>query len=166
MTVMDPGAPYFVSRLAGDADLDEVAALEAASFTNPWSRDMLARELRNAGVSRVYGLRDHAGTVVAFCACWVVADELHINTLAVTEPARRRGHATRLLRSVFAEARAEGVRRATLEVRRSNDAALRLYRQLGFEIRGVRPKYYANPEEDALVLWSEQLDIPAGQSEP
>lgn len=163
---MDTGGPYSVSRLAGEADLDEVAALEAASFTSPWSRDMLARELRNAAVSRVYVLRDQAGTVIAFCACWFLADEVHINSLAVKESARRRGHATTLLRSVFQEAIAQGARRATLEVRRSNEAALRLYRQLGFDVRGVRPKYYASPEEDALVLWSEQLDFLEANPKP
>jgi ribosomal-protein-alanine N-acetyltransferase len=157
---MDGGAPYSIARLSGDADLDEVSALEASSFSNPWSRDMLARDLQNTSVSRVYAMRDTAGRLVAFCACWLVADELHINTLAVQHDERRRGHATRLLHFVFQEAVAEGVRGATLEVRRSNHAALELYERLGFEIRGVRHAYYENPEEDALVLWSRRLDIP------
>jgi ribosomal-protein-alanine N-acetyltransferase len=148
-----------IARLIADGDLDDVAALEAASFSNPWSRDMLARELQNANVSRIYAMRD-GGSLIAFCACWFLADELHINTLAVQHGERRRGYATRLLRFVFREAIAEGVRRATLEVRRSNEAALKLYARLGFEIRGVRRNYYEKPEEDALVLWSEQLDIP------
>jgi [ribosomal protein S18]-alanine N-acetyltransferase len=154
---MEAGPPYSIARLSGDGDLTDVVALEAASFSNPWSRDMLARELANAAVSRVYVMRDAAGVLIAFCACWFLGDEIHINTLAVKENERRRGHATRLLRFVFREAAAEGLRRATLEVRRSNDAALRLYAALGFEVRGMRRKYYQKPEEDALVLWSEQL---------
>jgi ribosomal-protein-alanine N-acetyltransferase len=157
---MDGGAPYSIARLSGEADLDEVAALEASSFSNPWSRDMLARELQHANIARVYVMRDNAGRLIAFCGCWFVADELHINTLAVKHDERRRGHATRLLRFVFKEALAEGVRGATLEVRRSNDAALKLYERLGFAVRGVRRGYYVKPEEDALVLWSQQLDIP------
>jgi ribosomal-protein-alanine N-acetyltransferase len=157
---MNAGASYAITRLSSDADLQDVAALEAASFSNPWSRDMLARDLRNASISRVYVMRDHAGRLVGFCACWFLADELHINTLAVTRDERRRGHATRLLRFVFGEAIEAGVQRATLEVRRSNDAALKLYGRLGFTVRGVRRNYYGNPDEDALVLWSDRLEIP------
>lgn len=156
---MDDGAPYAITRVAAEADLDEVAALEAASFSNPWSRDMLARELRNT-ISRVYVARDNAGALIGFCACWFLGDELHINTLAIADRERRRGHATRLLRDVFRDAAQAGARRATLEVRRSNDPALKLYEGLGFRIAGVRRSYYGNPVEDALVLWSEQLDIP------
>ena len=155
-----PSLPV-IARLTGDADLDDVAALEAASFSNPWSRDMLARELRNTNVSRVYVMRAADGHLVAFCACWVIGDELHINTLAVREEERRQGHATRLLGVVFREASAEGIRRATLEVRRSNVAALRLYARLGFDVRGVRRNYYVKPDEDALILWRDRLDSTA-----
>ena len=153
-----PSSPAIV-RLTADADLADVAALEAASFSHPWSRDMLARELQNTNVSRIYAMRDGVGSLVAFCACWFLADELHINTLAVRHGERRRGHATRLLRFLFREAVGEGMRRATLEVRRSNDAAVKLYKGLGFEVRGIRRNYYDNPVEDALLLWSEQLDL-------
>jgi [ribosomal protein S18]-alanine N-acetyltransferase len=163
---MDGGTRYAISRLTGPADLDDVVALEAASFSNPWSREMLARELQNPTVSRVYVMRDTAGSLVAFCACWVVADELHINTLAVTVSERRRGLATLLLRYIFDAAGAEGVRHATLEVRRSNAAALKLYERLGFEVRGIRANYYQNPDEDALVLWSNRLGISAAGSRP
>jgi len=85
-----PSSPAIV-RLTADADLDDVAALEAASFSHPWSRDMLARELQNTNVSRIYAARDGVGSLVAFCACWFLADELHINTLAVRHSERRRG---------------------------------------------------------------------------
>ena len=155
---MSEHSPYVIARVAGQEDLAEVAALEAASFTNPWSLEMLTRELQNPTVSRVYVMRDGAGTLVAFCACWFLGDEIHINTLAVKESERRRGHARRLLQFVLRGAAAEGLRRATLEVRRSNEAALNLYAGLGFEVRGVRRNYYRTPEEDALVLWSDHLD--------
>ena len=154
---MDAGGAYAITRLTDDADLDDVVALEKASFSHPWTREMLARELRNADVSRVYVMRDAPGVLLGFCASWFLADELHINTLAIRQEQRRRGHATRLLRFVFRQAAGEGVTRATLEVRRSNTAALRLYERLGFGVRGIRPKYYVQPEEDALILWSEQL---------
>jgi len=103
-------------------------------------------------------LRDAAGAVVAFCVCWVIFDELHINTLAVKPADRRVGLATTLLREVMAEAAAAGAKNATLEVRASNTAALGLYTRLGFHVAAKRPRYYTQPEEDALILWREGFD--------
>ena len=138
---------------AAETDIDAVVALEAASFTNPWTRDSLVWELGNSDVTRVYLLRDDAGQVAAFCTCWVIFDELHINNLAVDPAWRRRGVASELLRFVLEEAAGEGATRATLEVRRSNEAARQLYERFGFSFAGVRTAYYREPVEDALVLW-------------
>ena len=149
-----PG-PLLVERLAGEADLDAVVALEGLSFTNPWTREMLARELTPPTCARVYVLRLPGIPVAAFCACWVIADELHINTIAVDSSYRRRGLGRALMLHVLAEVALEGVQRATLEVRRSNEAAQRLYAGLGFGTAGVRKRYYTQPEEDALILWRE-----------
>jgi ribosomal-protein-alanine N-acetyltransferase len=150
---------YSFGRVEAEAELDQVAALEAASFTNPWTRDMLARELRSSDVARVYVLRVSGGLIAAFCACWIIHDELHINTLAVEAAERRRGLATRLMRFVLAEAAGEGARRATLEVRRSNEPALKLYERLGFRVTAVRPQYYVKPVEDGLVLWCDDIGV-------
>jgi len=144
-------------RDAGSAaDLDAIVALEAQAFTNPWPRETLVWELTNSDVTRIYLLRGDAGAVVAFCVCWVVFDELHINTLAVAPDERRKGLATLLLRRVLAEASKEGARKATLEVRASNTAALALYERLGFRVTTTRARYYTNPDEDALILWLEE----------
>jgi len=147
-----------VERLHDAADsnaIDAIVGLETESFTNPWSRDTLVWELQNSDVTRVHLLRDDSGAIVAFSVCWIIFDELHINTLAVAPSARRRGFATSLLRSVMEEAEAAGARKATLEVRESNAAALALYQRLGFEVSARRPGYYTNPREDALILWRE-----------
>ena len=130
-------------------DLSAITALESGSFSNPWRPEALAEMLRS-DVTRVYVVRQPSREIVAFCACWVVAGELHINTLAVAPAHRRRGIATRLLRSVIETA---GIERATLEVRRSNTAALKLYEGLGFQTTAVRRGYYSNPDEDGLILW-------------
>ena len=161
-----PAAPdaIVIEQLTSDDDLDAVAALEVASFTNPWTREMLARELTQSDVARVYVLRAPGHRVAAFCACWLIFDELHINTLAVEASLRRQGLARRLLAHVLEEAAAAGIQRATLEVRRSNEAALRLYERLGFTVAAVRPRYYSHPEEDALVLWREGR--PTAESAP
>lgn len=140
-----------IERLAtlGPEDLSAVLALEADSFSNPWTAAALA-EMLQSDVTRLYVARRHTGDVVGFCACWVIGTELHINTLAVARTHRRRGIATRLVRFVLEKT---GVERATLEVRRSNTAALDLYEKLGFRTTAVRKAYYRNPAEDGLILW-------------
>src|SRR6187397_2383341 len=144
-------------RAPQPADVDAVMALEAASFTNPWARDTFLWELANSDVTRAYVLRTDGGRIPAFCLCWVIFDELHINTLAVAPECRRQGLATALLRDTFKEAVSAGARKATLEVRESNTAALELYRRLGFQVAARRPGYYSKPDEDGLILWQEDL---------
>ena len=146
-----------VERLESDGDLDAVAELEGRCFTNPWTREMLARELAHSDVAHVFVLRLPGIEVAGFCSCWIVADELHINTIAVDPAWRRQGLGLFLMRRVMAEAGRRGATRATLEVRASNDAALLLYERLGFSVTAVRPRYYSQPEEDAWILWREGL---------
>jgi len=146
---------FVIERVTGDPDVDAVAALEAASFTNPWTRQMLADELARNEFARLYVLRLPGIPVAGFCACWIVVDELHINTIAVAAEHRGRGLGSALMRHIMQEVRAQGVIRATLEVRESNRAARQLYERLGFVSAGVRHGYYTEPPEDALILWRE-----------
>lgn len=147
-----------VTPLTDPHDLDAVIAIEAASFTNPWTREMYEAELGNGGVSHFMLARADDGTVVGFCSYWRVVDEVHINNLAVLPTCRRQGIGRALLTRILAEAAREGVTRALLEVRRSNDDARRLYESLGFTVAGIRRGYYSQPTEDAVVLWREHLD--------
>jgi len=146
-----------IEPLSSPADLDAIVAIERASFTNPWTREMYLAELENHGISYCFLARNERGTVVGFCAFWRVLDDLHINNVAVAPASRDAGVGTALLREVLREGARLGARRATLEVRRSNEAARRLYERLGFSLAGVRRAYYSNPVEDALVLWREDL---------
>lgn len=160
----DPGGPLhgmLIDRLSDERDLDEVAELEARCFTNPWTRDMLARELAQSDVAHVFLLRLPDRRLVGFCSCWIVADELHVNTLVIDIPYRLRRLGVGLMRWVMEEAARRGALRATLEVRESNEAARRLYVSLGFQLVARRPGYYSQPEEDALILWHEHLAKPA-----
>ena len=154
---MTDGSPT-IELLTSPEDVDAVVALEAEAFTNPWSRETLERELRQSDVTRVYVLRAMGKRVAAFCACWLIFDELHINTVAVDPALRRQGLAVRLMEHVLADAARHGADHATLEVRRSNGPALRLYQRLGFAVEAVRPRYYTSPEEDALILWRRNLN--------
>ena len=151
-------AAWSIEPLSSSDDLEAVLQIERASFVNPWTREMYLAELENRGVSFCFIARDASRQVVGFCSFWRVLDELHINNLAVAPEARGAGAGTALLRSVLGEGGRMGARRATLEVRRSNDAARRLYQRLGFSVAGVRRAYYTSPVEDALVLWRENLE--------
>jgi ribosomal-protein-alanine N-acetyltransferase len=148
---MPTSAPV-VELLAGPDDLDAVLAIEDASFNNPTTREWYEAELARPDVCSVYVIRTPEAPVAGFVAFWRVLDEIHINNLAVHPRWRGRGLGRTLLRAVMAAAAARGIRRATLEVRRSNTPALRLYEGEGFALVGVRANYYAHPVEDALVL--------------
>jgi ribosomal-protein-alanine N-acetyltransferase len=141
-----------VAPLTTPEEIDAMLAIEQASFTNPWTREMYLAELKNQGVSFFFLARDKNQRIVGFCSFWRVLDELHINNLAVLPECRRSGVATALLSRVLEEAVRLGTRRAMLEVRRSNVPAQELYQKFGFTVSGVRSKYYTNPPEDALVL--------------
>jgi ribosomal-protein-alanine N-acetyltransferase len=140
-------------------DLDAVLTIEAESFSSPWTREMYLAELENVGVSFCYLARDEVGQAVGFCSFWRIVDELHINNLAVLPGYRRRGIASTLLMFVLKEGIDLGARSATLEVRRSNEDARRLYERFGFAASGVRRGYYTNPVEDALVMWRADLAV-------
>jgi ribosomal-protein-alanine N-acetyltransferase len=150
-------AAWRIELLSAPDQIDAVLAIEQASFTNPWTREMYHAELENRGVSFCFLAKDAEGLIVGFCSVWRVLDELHINNLAVLPEYRRAGVATALLERVLEHGAASGAQRVTLEVRRSNDPARLLYERFGFTVAGIRRAYYTRPVEDALVLWKEAL---------
>lgn len=141
-----------VERLRDVADLDAVLAIEEASFHNPTTRAWYESELQRPDVCFVYVIRVAEARVAGFCAFWKVVDQIHINNLAIHPTLRGRGLGKVLLCEVLREAERLGAPIATLEVRRSNEPARRLYAGAGFTIAGVRTSYYTNPIEDALIL--------------
>jgi [ribosomal protein S18]-alanine N-acetyltransferase len=145
----------FIQPLTSEADIDDILRIESIAFTNPWTREMYLSELEHRNVSFFYIARDAVGEAIGFCSCWLVLDEVHINNLAVLPEHRRGGVASALLERVLSDGAGRGAHRATLEVRRSNEAALKLYEKFGFRVTAVRRRYYTNPDEDALVLWRE-----------
>jgi ribosomal-protein-alanine N-acetyltransferase len=138
-------------------DLDAVVRIEHASFPNPWTREMFEHEIEHTTVSHIIVIRTPAARVAGYCVFWVVFDEIHVNNLAVRPQERRAGLGRELLRAALVRGAALGGRQATLEVRRSNQAAIRLYGSFGFRVQGVRTAYYSNPIEDALVLGLDSL---------
>ena len=122
----------FIRPLSSEADIDDILRIESISFTNPWTREMYLSELEHRDVSFFYIARDAVGEAIGFCSCWLVLDEIHINNLAVLPEHRRSGVASALIEHVLKEGGARGAHRATLEVRRSNEPARKLYEKFGF----------------------------------
>jgi ribosomal-protein-alanine N-acetyltransferase len=141
------------------ADLDAVLEIERASFRSPWSRQAFLHELERNRVASLWVARgEYPGdapdpaSVVGYLCLWTVADEVHVTNLAV-HPARRGvGVGRLLLGTLLAHHRAQGARRAFLEVRPANVEARRLYAGLGFQEVGRRRGYYVDSGEDALLL--------------
>jgi ribosomal-protein-alanine N-acetyltransferase len=134
------------------ADLDSVMEIERLSFKSPWSRQVFAEELARSWAHVDVVRTSFSGDIVAFCNYWLVADEVHLLNLATHPQERRTGHASRLLAHVLEYARRAACRLVTLEVRRSNDVAQRLYRRFAFKAVGIRPNYYVDDQEDAVIM--------------
>lgn len=144
-----------VMRRMEVADLAPVMDLEKRAFRHPWSADLFRRELQHDWSTILLAFdrgEGRADVLLGFVIVWVVHDEIHILNVAVDPPYRRRGVARALLEEVLARARQLRSRLATLEVRRSNAGAQRLYEGLGFRPVGVRPNYYSDEGEDAIVM--------------
>ena len=134
------------------ADLDDIMDIERVSFRAPWSRQVFVEELDREW-AHVDVLKERAGgRVLAFVNYWLVRDEVHVLNVATHPQERRQGHGSRLLEHVIAFAVRNKCRYVTLEVRRSNAGAIRLYKKYGFRPVGVRPNYYVEDNEDAIVM--------------
>jgi ribosomal-protein-alanine N-acetyltransferase len=134
------------------SDIDQVIAIEQASFSQPWSRNLFLSEFRSPLVSTL--LVALAGDPALIY--WLVQDEMHILNLAVAPDRRRRGIAGKLVKAGLQRARNKGATRAFLEVRASNREAQKLYAGLGFSGMSVRRGYYDMPVEDAIVMTLEE----------
>jgi [ribosomal protein S18]-alanine N-acetyltransferase len=141
-------------RAMAPADLDRVMVINCASFRHPWSADLMRREMLHDWSTVLLAVAEGSGSeeVQGFIVYWTVHDEIHVLNVAVAPEHRRRGIARALMLEAEARGRRRGIRLVTLEVRRSNDAAIALYRQLGYRVVGVRPNYYAEEGEDAIVM--------------
>jgi ribosomal-protein-alanine N-acetyltransferase len=134
-----------------DEHLPAVLAIERRVFTTPWAPSLFRAELDGHSFGRGRtALRD--GVVVGYIFFWIVFEELRILNVAVAPEFQGQGIGTALMRTALEEGRQAGCHEAWLEVRPSNDAALRVYARLGFVEHGRRPGYYQDTGEDALLL--------------
>jgi ribosomal-protein-alanine N-acetyltransferase len=135
-------------------DLPRLVEIEKEGFRHPWSRELLERELSHAWSTILLAVEDggRGESLVGFIVFWLVHDEVHILNVVTAREARRRGVGRALMDEAAEAGRKRGAVLATLEVRRSNEAALALYRSLGYRQVGVRPNYYSDEGEDAIVM--------------
>jgi ribosomal-protein-alanine N-acetyltransferase len=134
-------------------DLDAIEAIERRSYPTPWSRSMFAGELAKPA-SICLGAFE-GPDLVGYMIISRYVDAWHVMNIAVAPEFRRRGIATALLEKLL-ELADDGMRRGyTLEVRVSNEGAIRLYERFGFRARGIRRGYYTDNREDALIMWRE-----------
>ncbi len=132
-------------------DLDEVLAIERASFQTPWSRGAFRYELTQNRVARSLVVRA-GGQLVGYLCLWEIGHEIHVTNVAVHPSFRRRGVGRALLGNVLEDARRNGVELVFLEVRPTNTEAVALYESFGFRVIGRRKGYYFDTGEDALVM--------------
>ena len=140
-------------------DVPDVHRIEHASFPAPWPDYAFRQEIQTNRLAHYLVVRAD-DTAVAYGGLWLMVDEAHIKTFAVLPEWRRRGIGGRLMLELVQLARQLGARVLTLEVRLSNHAARELYRRFGFRPVGVRPRYYSDNAEDALIMTTEPLASP------
>jgi ribosomal-protein-alanine N-acetyltransferase len=133
-------------------DIPGVMEIEDRSFPTPWSASSFRYELVENPYASLFAVRAAGGGVIGFACVWVIDEEMKINNIAIHPDRRGRGIGARLLRFLLDFAAGQGCREVTLEVRPSNEAALRMYRRAGFMTVGRRRNYYTDTHEDALVM--------------
>ncbi|MBA2360117.1 MAG: ribosomal protein S18-alanine N-acetyltransferase [Actinobacteria bacterium] len=140
------------------ADLAAIERIERIAYPTPWSRSMFAGEIaKHSSICLGAIDTDAAGCLAGYLIISRYADAWHVMNVAVEEEYRRRGIATLLLNRLFELTSADDRRGYTLEVRVSNEQAIKLYERLGFVSRGIRRGYYTDNREDALIMWKDPV---------
>jgi len=139
-------------------DIEQVIAIDRVSFSLPWPERSFRFELTDNPASRCW-VAEVDGRLVGIIVVWLIVDEVHVATIATHPEFRRQGIAKRLLSHALRELRNEGAQSSFLEVRASNYAAQEMYRKFGYEKSGIRPRYYRDNDEDALLMTLESLDV-------
>ena len=142
-------------------DLNAIEEIERTSYPTPWSRSMFAGELAKPSSICLGAIESEKDELVGYLIISRYVDAWHVMNIAVAPAYRRRGIARNLMERLFEVTSRDARRGYTLEVRVSNEAAIRLYEGLGFKTRGIRRGYYTDNREDALVMWKDPVREPA-----
>ncbi|MDW7671259.1 MAG: ribosomal protein S18-alanine N-acetyltransferase [Bacillota bacterium] len=142
-----------VIRAMTVADIPAVIDIERRSFTTPWTLHAFRMEMKNQ--LAVYRVAETDGIISAYGGMWLILDEAHVTNVAVHPDYRGRHLGRRIMEALMEEALRRNLLRMTLEVRKQNEPAIALYKKLGFLMAGIRPGYYQDTGEDALIMWVE-----------
>ncbi|MBQ8189674.1 MAG: ribosomal protein S18-alanine N-acetyltransferase [Lachnospiraceae bacterium] len=135
-------------------DLEQVCQIENNSFSAPWSYKSFKESLANPNAFYVVACpEDNLQQIQGYCGVYLIGDEADINQVAVVKEHRRNGIGKQMLNELMHILEEKNIVAVTLEVRKSNVAAIALYESLGFVTEGVRKNFYEKPTEDALIMW-------------
>ncbi len=140
---------FLIEKMA-QCHVDDVAKIEKACFSTPWSENALSEELTNT-FARFFVLEED-GQVVGYIGAHNVLGEVYITNVAVFPKGRGKGYGKALVKFLINEMKKENADFVTLEVRKSNETAISLYEKAGFQIVGSRKDFYEQPKEDALLM--------------
>jgi ribosomal-protein-alanine N-acetyltransferase len=151
-------------RLMNLNDIDTIVDIERECFTAPWSAEAFRNEL-NHNLFAKYMIMEQDGVILGYGGMWLIIDEAHITNIAIREKYRGLGYGKELLGEMMKTASYLGSNRMTLEVRVTNEIAQSLYRKMGFYPSGVRPAYYSDNLEDALIMWADLTPVDIDDTE-
>lgn len=137
-------------------DISSVLEIEKLSFKTPWSEEAFNNEIDKNASAR-YIVARSGEDILGYGGMWIIIDEGHITNIAVHPDFRGNHIGDLLVRGLIDIARMEKASSLTLEVRKTNYIAQNLYRKYGFEIAGIRPRYYADSGEDAYIMWKRDV---------
>ena len=139
------------------SDLDDVISIEAKAYgEHHWSKDSFMSELSN-DLAKYFSVFNTDGQLIGYCGCWQILEEAHITNIAVSPDYRRKHIGEALLTTIIDECYRNMAKYITLEVRVGNKLAIALYEKYGFKSLGVRKGYYQDNNEDALIMWTENI---------
>lgn len=139
------------TREIKEEDIEDILEIEEEAFTTPWSEEAFKSEIKNNLAH--YLVVEIDGRVVGYGGVWLIIDEAHITNIAVLQDYKGKGIGNKILTGLIEYSTSLGIRNMTLEVRESNFVARRLYEKHGFVSYGIRPKYYVDDNEDAIIMW-------------
>lgn len=139
-------------------DIEEVLIIESLCFTLPWSRQSFLDELMFNKFAHYHIARSN-DTAIGYSGLWKVLDEGHITNIAVHPDYRRLGIGSRLIQNMLDYCTGQNITSLTLEVRKSNTAAQSMYKKFGFIEAGMRKSYYSDNNEDAIIMWKNDIHL-------
>ncbi|KGA97776.1 alanine acetyltransferase [Alkalihalobacillus alcalophilus ATCC 27647 = CGMCC 1.3604] len=133
-------------------DIEKIVEVEQNAFTTPWTHEVFEQELEVNKFAH-YLVYEKDEKIVGYCGVWIITEEAQVTNIAVHSDFRGHGYGEELLDYALSYSKLMGANRISLEVRLSNIVAQNLYKKLGFQPGGIRKNYYADNQEDALVMW-------------